>query len=84
MGFDEVRVRYRNQRRSLIGDIILKQMKAPLTNEFIYSQANKIIPEKDRDLFIEDLFQDLHEIDASRIAGLGVTLEELNRWKFIQ
>lgn len=80
MGFDEVRVRYRQQRRNLIRSIIMDQLIGPALKEYISSEAMKLIGEKDRDAFIEDLIEDLKELDQSRIAGLGITLDQLNIW----
>lgn len=79
LGFDEVRVRYRQQRRSLIREIILSQLVGAKMKEYI-SQSSKIIEEKDRVAFIEDTLEDLKEIDQIRLVSLGITSQELNAW----
>ncbi len=81
MGFDEVRVRYRQQRRSLIGDIIQRKLHGPTMDEFIKTQTQKFVKEEDRVLFTEDVMEDLREIDESRIVGLGITRDQLKAWK---
>lgn len=84
MGFDEIRVRYRQQRRALISDIILKKLIGKTLKEYISSEAPKLVNAKDREDFIEDLFEDLRELDQNRLAGLGITSEDLNAWIAIQ
>lgn len=81
MGFDEVRVRYRQQRRDIIRHIILNQLSGTPMHDYISSQNTKFIKKEDQALFFEDVMEDLKEIDLSRIAGLGITPEQLNAWK---
>ncbi|HEX4839987.1 MAG TPA: Fic family protein [Rhabdochlamydiaceae bacterium] len=80
IGFDEVRVRYRQQRRSMIGDIIVHSLVGEEMNKHIDSRV-KQIPSKDQHAFLEDLKEDLEALDSIRIVGLGVTSKELEVWK---
>lgn len=80
IGFDEIRVRYRYQRRGLISEIIQQKIVGSHLKEFIDSKSLEIVEEKDRNAFVEDLWEDLKEIDRSRIAGLGITPEQLSEW----
>jgi len=80
IGFNEVRVRYRPQRRALLREIILKNPRGTALKTRIAAEAKKSIPAKDRKAFIGHVYDDLREMDSSRIAGLGVTEEELNQW----
>lgn len=80
MGVDEIRVRYRYQRRALIRDVILKKLVGPAINAHIYDYSSIVIGEKDHASFLEDVLEDLKEIDLSRIAGLGITPDQLNAW----
>lgn len=80
MGFDEIRVRYRQQRRDIIRHIILNQLIAAPMKEYISSQIIKLIKKADQTLFFEDIMEDLKEMDLSRIAGLGVTPDQMNAW----
>ena len=68
LGFDEVRVRYRLQRREVLRVIILKKASGTELDEYIKFQANK------------DVHEDLEQIDENRLAGLGVTPEQLKEW----
>ncbi len=48
--------------------------------EYISSQNVKFIKEEDRSSFFDDVMEDLKEIDLSRIAGLGITPDQMNAW----
>lgn len=80
MGFDEVRVRYRQQRRAIIREVILGQLAGNAMKEYVVNTAEKLVNSEDRNAFIEDVFEDLQQMDESRLAGLGVAPEELLRW----
>lgn len=75
--FDEIRSRYRTQCRELVRKIILGELK----EKDISIAAAKIISQTDLLFVIEDALEDLREIDSIRIAGLGITVDDLNRWK---
>ena len=76
---DEIRVRTRAQRRALIRKIIESQSVGSEMHALAKAAAQKIPPEE-RAAFLEDLYEDLDQMDLSRIVGLGVTSEELELW----
>ena len=80
IGVDTVRVRYRNERRSMIRDIIERNLHGQGLDRFISSQTPQLVKKEDQRDFIEDLQEDLREIDGARIAGLGITHDQLNHW----
>jgi fido (protein-threonine AMPylation protein) len=80
IGFDEIRVRYRQQRRDLIRDIIINNLAGESLKKTISDQTLKLVKEEDRKFFFEDVMEDLKEIDQSRIASLGITPEQLKIW----
>ncbi len=80
LGFDEVRVRHRLQRREIIREIILKSLVGDQLKKYVRSEAVKNVPEQDLEKFIEDIFEDLEQIDESRLVGLGVSLDQLANW----
>ncbi|MBF5059951.1 Fic family protein [Candidatus Neptunochlamydia vexilliferae] len=80
IGFDEIRVRYRQERRAVIREIILKGLTGIQMKEYISLEGARLIQEKDRAAFIEDVLEDLKLIDRTRIAGLGITPEQLEGW----
>jgi len=83
LGFDEVRVRYRSQRRATIRNIITQKIVGTALQEYISFEAVKIIPEKDRAAFVRNMQEDLRDLDESRIAGLGITVEEFRLWRSV-
>lgn len=80
IGFDEIRVRYRQQRRNVIKHIILNVLSGNELKQFISEQTVNLIEKNDRPSFVEDIMEDLKEIDVNRIAGLGITPDQLNSW----
>ncbi len=80
INFDEVRVRYRGQRRALIREIILNRLVGKVMNDYLSSQTLKWVKKEDRELFFEDVIEDLNEINQSRLFGLGITPEQLRSW----
>jgi fido (protein-threonine AMPylation protein) len=81
IGFDEVRVRYRQQRRALVRYIILHNLHGAMMKKYISIQAAKLITKKDRDAFVGDVLEDLEELDQNYIAGLGITVSQLESWR---
>ncbi len=80
IGFDEVRIRYRQERRELVRLVLLGEVAKAYLRGFVENKAEVMIPSLDRKSFVEDVLEDLSQIDSSRIFGLGVTLDQLNRW----
>lgn len=80
LGFDEIRVRYRQQRREIIKEIVVSLLAGDAMKAYIDSRTAQSIPEDDREDFIEDVNEDLREISPQRIAGMGITREQLQRW----
>jgi len=83
LGYDETRVRYRQQRRTLVREIILGLMTGDPMKKYVGDQAQKLIKPEEQLLFIEDVMEDLRDIDMSRLAGLGVTPDQLRDWENI-
>lgn len=77
---DEVRVRYRMQRRAMLTEIIKRQLHDDVLDTYIIAAIKAQITEVDRKLFHEDLLEDLRELSPERIVGLGITEMELQQW----
>jgi Fic family protein len=80
LGFDEIRVRYRQERRMAIREIIEDELIGAKLKKYIHSKAILNIPKQAQEKFIENLIEDLNQMDECRIAGLGITLEQLKVW----
>lgn len=80
LGFDEIRLRYRQKRRDVLRQIILAQLIEPALTECILQYSQMHIPPEDRQAFIEDVQEDIQHISPQRIVGMGVTDSELQSW----
>lgn len=78
-GFDEVRVRYRRERREVVREVILQGLAKVQWEQYIEKKARQLVP-ADYAAFIEDVMEDLAQMDESRLAGLGITPEQLKAW----
>lgn len=81
LGFDETRVRFRRERRDIIRHIILNKLHHDALTQYINQQSKTLIPQEFQENFIEDIQEDLNYIDASRIAGLGISSDDLESWR---
>lgn len=81
ISFDPQRVRYRQERRNLIANIIKEKMKKENFIIYIEKEAQKFIPRDDQRKFIHDVLDDLYHLDIVRLAGLGVSRQEFEAWK---
>ncbi|NGX32623.1 MAG: hypothetical protein K1060chlam4_00673, partial [Candidatus Anoxychlamydiales bacterium] len=81
LGFDEVRVRFRYKRREIVREIIINGFAGVQLEEYIQSEVIKQnIPKEIKKRFIEDILEDLEQINESRIAGLGISPDQLTKW----
>jgi Fic family protein len=83
VGIDEILVRYRHQRRELIRDIITRPLADSEMQSAIQEYAEKNITATDQTDFVDDVYEDLNLIGPQRIAGMGITREQLNDWQAI-
>ena len=81
MGVDKLRVVYREQRRICLRHIISHGLHGAEMNEYIDKQVQCLIPAEDHIAFKSIVMEDLSALDVNRIAGLGVSLTDYNRWK---
>ena len=80
MGYDEVRVRYRQQRRNLLRDIIVSGFIGKKMKEYAALQAKIVVKKEDQAAFLKDTFEDLKAMDEVRMVGLGISEDQLNGW----
>lgn len=81
IGFDEVRVRYRTERRRILREVILQNLHGKKREAYIHKEASQDIPKADLNLFLEDLREDIEDLDVARLAGLGVTPGDLRKFQ---
>lgn len=61
MGFDEVRVKYRQERRTVVREVILRKLIGKDMKEFVETEAQKRVPQKSMIEFMEDILDDLEQ-----------------------
>ena len=84
MEFDEIRVRYRQQRRDLVRHIISTKVAGDKLTTYIANYSERNIPANDVDAFHKSVADELKEIGPHRIAGMGITVTELSEWLILQ
>ena len=77
---DAVRVRYRAQRRDVLRGVIQERLAGQALMSRL-REAAEAIPAADRAAYLRDLEEDVRELSPQRLAGLGVTREEYQRWR---
>ena len=80
IGIDETRVRYRETRRQIIREIILKRLVGSEMNEFIDKKTRKLIKAEDQADFLRNLKDDISQLAPHSIVGLGISQDELKKW----
>ncbi len=80
VGFDEIRIKYRQQRRKIIAEIILKQLHDETLTQFIDNATRTNLPSNEVNDFKRTVMEDLKLLNPVRIAGLGISLAQLNAW----
>ena len=78
-GFDAVRVRYRQERREAIAEIVSQGLIGNALTAHAEAVAQGI-PAADRADFEEDLREDLAMLSPARITGMGITVAQLRDW----
>ncbi|OGV26749.1 MAG: hypothetical protein A3F18_04535 [Legionellales bacterium RIFCSPHIGHO2_12_FULL_37_14] len=77
LGFDEIRVKYRQIRRLMVSHIIKMQLQNEQLEHYIKQEAQQLIPKDDQQLFINTVNEDIVELNEQRIAGLGISKDQL-------
>jgi Fic family protein len=84
IGFNEIRVRYRQQRRDIIREIITQGLIDECMRKYIADICQSSVQEKDQKEFIKIVYEDLKILNPVRIRGMGVTNKQLNEWKILR
>jgi len=81
LGIDTLRVKYRQQRRQLIANIITQKLYDSAQEKYINTYLKEKVPENEQEKFVADLQHDLNTLAPYNIAGLGITQKELEEWQ---
>ena len=80
VGFDEIRVRYRTNRREAIRHIITHKLTGSDLKDYIQDQSAKLINKDDHSGFIQTIYDDLKTISPSHIQVMGISGQQLKEW----
>jgi hypothetical protein len=81
LGIDTLRVKYRQQRRQLITYIVTQQLYDSAQEKYINNYLKENVAENELEKFEADLQHDLKTLAPYNIAGMGITLKQLEEWK---
>lgn len=77
---DPVRAHYRQTRRDIIRQLVQQGMHADIAEQFIQSEVRRIVPVEHQEKVLLDLQFEVERLAPHRIAGMGITQEELAVW----
>lgn len=81
IGFDRVRVQYRQQRRQIIRYIVINKLHDAQMKAYIDSEVNKFAEPDDQKQLASYIREDLELLDSHNIAGMGITIEQVREWR---
>lgn len=84
LGIDQTRVRFRQARRQLLGDIIRQQLTEPQLGAYLQRYSAEHIPSESQAAFLGNVAEDLRLLSPSRMIGLRVSYEQLLQWQRLQ
>lgn len=80
IGFDPIRVQYRQQRRDILRIIVLNELHGYEAKQLIHEEVIKSVNTENQAQVIKIIEDDLSQLSPQSIAGLGITTEELAKW----
>jgi len=81
IGFDRVRAQYRQQRREIIRYIVTNKLRDTQMKTYIESEVSKFAELDDQKQLASYIREDLEQLDSHNIAGMGVTIEQVQEWR---
>ncbi len=84
LGIDQTRVRFRQARRQLLGEVIRLQLTEPQLSAYLQRYIAEHIPRDSHAAFLSNVEEDLRLLSPSRMVGLGVSHEQLQQWQKLQ
>jgi Fic family protein len=81
IGFDRVRVQYRQQRREIVRHIVTEKLHGVEMNKYIKLMSNRLSGSNDQKQFIRNIHEDLEQLGPQSIIGMGITIKQVEGWK---
>lgn len=81
MGIDETRIRFRQQRRDVIANVISKLIVGEKIEAYVKEYALQSVPDEHRNKFIADTLEDISALEPFNIAGMGISQKAFGEWQ---
>jgi len=81
VGFDPIRVKYRQQRRKLVSTIIRDKLLGDALQSYVSKVSKLEVIDKEQQEFINSVEDDLKQLNPASLAGLGISQTEFIQWK---
>ncbi len=81
IGFDRVRVQYRQQRRAVIRHIVVEKLHGTEMDNYIKLMSGKLSDPSDQKQFIRNIHEDLEQLGPQSIVGMGITIKQVEDWR---
>lgn len=80
LGFDEIAVLYRAQRRALVAEIVRSLVPRSKAEAYLAKHIPAEVREEHREKFLHDALIEVERLDVPRSAGLGIDRAQLEDW----
>lgn len=77
---NEVRLRYRQERRDIVGYIIRHKLIGHSMDACIQQKTKQMISPQFQQAFVKNIYEDVKVIAPQRSVGLGITMQQLEEW----
>jgi len=81
IGFDRVRVQYRQQRREMMRHVVINQLRGIEMQTYIDAEIGKFADPFDQKQLASYIREDLEHLGSHNIGGMGITIEQLKEWR---
>ncbi|OGT60928.1 MAG: hypothetical protein A3E85_03205 [Gammaproteobacteria bacterium RIFCSPHIGHO2_12_FULL_45_12] len=81
IGFDRVRVQYRQQRREIMRYVVTNKLRGAKMKDYVDAEVSKFADISDQKQLVSHIREDLEQLGSHNIAGMGVTIEQVRDWR---
>jgi hypothetical protein len=81
LGFDEIAALYRSQRRALVAEMLRAMIGPAEAAGYLAAHVPVDVEPQYREKFLADTLAEIQHLDISRIAGMGISRQQLEAWQ---
>jgi Fic family protein len=81
IGFDRVRVQYKQQRREIMRHVVTNKLRDSKMKGYIDTEVSKFADPSDQKQLASYIREDLEQLGSHNIAGMGITIEQIQEWR---